>query len=323
MLKNFTGLYNSDQKLRFLKEEYPNELTRKTYGSLLLQLTKFEEFYKKDLCDFSYSEAVDSLIGLRKKTFKSLDVAQTIIVKYINWCMNEGYSSTGINSFKLLNKEDLQKLVHQIAQKESYFTREEIFEMVVDIVNPIDKALIILLFEGVRGRTEFEELRNLKNSDIFISSNTLLLTRDNGDQRVISVEDRSIEILMNAMEQEYYHKGNGEGTGVFATPKLRETDYLLRASDNGKNMNIDERMAVPSINTRFRAFRSFTGISFLNPTLVFQSGLLEKCSIIENESGNIEPENYRQIYRDMNLDDKNWYNLKTMYEMYKKNIASV
>ena len=317
-------LFNPDQKNRFLNEEYPNESTRSTYTSLLVATSKFEVEKQKDLCDFSYSDVVDLMIGLKKKTPKSLDVAQTIITKYVDWCLAEEYSKTGINAFKLLTKEDLKKFVHQVAQKHSYFTRERLFNDVIDkLHNYIDKAMIALLFEGVRGRSivdhTFEELRNLKDTDINPEINIITVRRDNGEERDISVSQKTMDILVVAAKEMDYHKLNGDGKGRFAIRPLKQTPYILRTLD--VEFSDGDKITSSCIVTRFTKFREYTGIKFLNPTLVFQSGLLERCEEKEKEKGELQNEDFRQIYLNVNLDSRRWFSLKEMYEAFKKNKA--
>ena len=317
-------LFNPDQKNRFLNEEYPNESTRSTYTSLLVSTSKFENEKQKDLCDFSYSDVVDLMIGLKKKTPKSLDVAQTIITKYVDWCLAEEYSKTGINAFKLSTKEDLKKFVHQVAQKNSYFTRERLFNDVIDrLYNYVDKAMIALLFEGARGRSiadhTFEELRNLKDADINPEINIITVRRDNGEERDITVSQKTMDILVTATKEMEYHKLNGEGKGRFAIRPLKQTSYILRTLD--VEFSDGDKITSSCIVTRFTKFREYTGIKFLNPTLVFQSGLLERCEEKEKEKGELQNEDFRQIYLNVNLDPRRWFSLKEMYEAFKKNKA--
>lgn len=316
-------LFNKEQKNRFLTEEYPNESTRLTYSSLLGAVGKFEFEKEKDVCDFSYSEAVDTMIGLKKKTFKSLDVAQTIIIKYVDWCLTEGYNRTGINSFKLLNKTDLKKYTHRIAQRYSYINRERLYDIVGQLYNYIDKAILVLLFEGVKGRSNrdhtFEELRNLKFSDLNPETNIVIVTRDNGETLSFNVDERTMDILVVASKEETYYKNNGEGTGRFAIMPLKSTNYILRTLDVESSEG--EKITPSSISTRFKNFREFTGLKFLNPTLISQSGMLERCEEKEKEIGQLQSEDYRQMYRNINLDDRRWFSLKEMHEAYKKNIS--
>lgn len=317
-------LYNPEQKNRFLNENYPNESTRATYTSLLVNIQKFEAEKEKDVCDFSLSEAVELLIGLKKKTYKSLDVAQSILVKYIDWTIEEKYSKTFINSFKLIDKSDLQKYTHQIALRNSYITKEKLFSDVVNqLYNYVDKAIPLLFFEGAKGRSNgdhtFEELRNLRERDLIPEINTIIVTRDNGEQRHIQVDPRTMAILIAASKETEYFKLNGEAKGRFAVMSLKQTEFILRPMDVDRGDSNNIKMTANSINTRFKKFREWTKTPFLNPTLCFHSGLLERCEEKEKEVGELTVENYKQLYRDVNLDDRRYSSLKEMYETYKKN----
>lgn len=317
---NYSRIYNPEIKQKFLEEEYPNQRTRSTYFSVFIQTADFEKDFEKDLCNFSYSEATELLMGLKKKSYKSVDVTQTILIKYVDWCINpeQGYSKTGINPFKLFTKSDLKEFVHQTALIHSFLTRERVFEIISELYNYTDKALIALLFEGVRGRTEsentFEELRNLRDIDVFPDTNELIITRNNGEKRVSTVDKRTIDIVLNAISQTDYHKNNGEAKGKFSIVPLKESNYVLRTIER---RNDNDRIAIPTVNTKFKAFREYTGINFLNPTIIFQSGLLEKCERLEQKLGSLKTDDYRQIYKDLRIDDRGWYTLKEMYESYK------
>lgn len=318
-------LFNPDRKNRFLNENYPNEATRTTYTSLLINIKKFEEEKDKDVCDFSLSEAIELLIGLKKKTLNSLDVAQTILVKYIDWTIEEKYSKTFINSFKLIDKDDLRKYTHRIAQRNSYISREKLYEITGQLYNYIDKAILVLLFEGAKGRSNvdhtFEELRNLKFNDIIPEANIVDVTRDDGTKRSIKVDKRTMDILVAASKETEYFKLNGEGKGRFAVMPLKNTDYILRTLDVESSEG--DKITPSSISTRFKNFREFTGLKFLNPTLVFQSGMLERAEEKEKEKGTLLPEDYRLLYTNVNLDDRRWFSLKEMHEAFKKNKTPV
>lgn len=324
MVKNYSKFYNPERKVRFLEEEYPNDSTRETYASILRNSAKFEKDKSKDVCDFSYSEIVDLMIGLGKKTSKSLNVTKTILIKYVDWCYDQKYTSTP-NQIKLLTKENLLKQTNQIAQKNSIITRDEMYDICNNLYNPIDRAVIALPFEGVRGRTEidntFEELRNLNTADVLVNENTVIATRNNGERRYVQVDKRTTDILVAAINQKDYYKGNGDAKGRFAIMPLKDTGYVLRTIAGRENANLDDKIIATSINNKFKNIRTYTGISFLTPTTLFQSGLIERCEILEKEIGELYPENFRQIYRDLKLDDRSWHDLKEKYKMYKRNIV--
>jgi len=318
-------LFNEEQKNRFLDEKYPNESTRMTNTSILKNVGRFENEKNKDLCRFSYEEVKELLIGMKKKSLKSLGVAYTIIMQYLDWCLAENYSS--MNVLKLVDKkEDLPKYIHQVAQKLSYITREQMYDYCDMLYNYADKALLALLFETVRGRPikdhTFEELRNIKKTDLIPESNTIIVTRDPYGEilfpqsRPITVDPRTMEILQMACLEDTYHKLNGLDDGRFAILPTKDTPYILRTI--GRKNNAEEKITVGNIGSRFKNFRTYTGIKFLNPTLIFQSGMLDRCLQKEVELGELRSENFRQLFRDLELDERSWQGLKEMYETYKQ-----
>ena len=315
-------LFNMELKNDFLNEKYPNESTRMTNASILRSVGRFELEKNKDLSKFSYEELKELLIGMNKKSIDSLEVSYTIIMLYLDWCLDKNYSS--MNVLKLIDKEELPKYINQVAKKNSYFTRERLFSDVIDkLYNYVDKAMVAILFEGGRGRSlsdhTFEELRNLKDTDINPEINLITVTRDNGEERDIKVSQKTMDILVSATKEMEYHKLNGEGKGRFAIRPLKQTPYILRTLD--VEFSDGDKITSSCIVTRFTKFREYTGIKFLNPTLVFQSGLLERCEEKEKEKGELQNEDFRQIYLNVNLDPRRWFSLKEMYEAFKKNKA--
>lgn len=320
-------LYNEEVKNRFLNDKYPNEGTRKTYSSILKNVARFELEKNKDVYSFSYAEAVELLIGMKKKSFASLDVAHTIIMQYVNWAVEEKYCS--INPFALITKDDIKKYIHKVASQKSHFSREQMYQYCDQIYNYIDKSLVVLFFESAKGRPKgkhtFEELRNLKKTDLKPITNTVTLTWDKDPdkekptQRDIIIDSRSMAILLEASEEEEYHKLNGEAEGKMATMPLKDTEYLLRSLDvdNGG----EDRMSPASINTRFKGFRKFTDAKFINPTNTFQSGMIERCAIkekqIKEEEGrDMTSDDFKNIWLNLKLDDKQHSVLKDMYNAY-------
>jgi len=115
-----------------------------------------------------------------------------------------------------------------------------------------------------------------------------------------------------------YHKENGYDTGVLASMPIKDTPYLIRTIEKF-TMEDEDRITVGNINSRFKNFRKYLNMSFLSPTLVYQSGLFDKCLRKELEIGEeLKPIHYKQIFQKLELDDRNGASLKKMYEMFKR-----
>lgn len=310
-------LFNAEIKERFLSN-YTNKSTRRNYRFILAKAKDLEEFFNQDLYSFSFNQFEELMRAFDAKTTKSLGNRRSIIKRYVNWAESQGYCPPNIG-LKLLFKEDLKKYINIVAQENKYITREEMYKICDKLYNYQDKAIVVLPFEGVRGRSDiqhtYEEVRNLKPEDIDIKDNTLKLTRDNGDVRNIKVDERSIDILYNAALEQEYHKGNGESTGKFAIRPLADMPYVIRPIERSDSL---ERISPQAVNSKFYKIRYYLPeYQFLNFTILFQSGMIEKCIEKEKEKGKLQPEDYRNIYTRYGLKEENWYNLKENYTQYK------
>jgi len=321
-------LFNEDRKNCFLNEKYPNESTRSTNTSILRSVGRFEYELDKDLCSFSYEEIKDLLIGMKKKSLRSMGVAYAIIMQYLDWCcLDKHYSS--MNVLKLVNKEDLKKYIHKVAQKNSFISRDQMYDYCNRLHNYVDKALIALLYEGIRGRTKegfsYEEIRNLKKTDLIPEFNIVNVIKDpddlikNPSPRKVQVDQRTMDILIAASKEEYYHKSNGDATDTFSILPLKDTPFIIRSMD--VFFSDDDRMTPGNISSRFRNFRSYLNVKFLTPTLIFKSGLLDKCLSMEKELGELKPDHFKQLYRNLELDERNGNSLKEMYDSYKSSLT--
>jgi hypothetical protein len=123
--------------------------------------------------------------------------------------------------------------------------------------------------------------------------------------------------LLAACKEDTYHKGNGEAQARFAIMPIKDSPYLIRTIDR-LGTGDDDRISVSNVCSRFKNFRQYTGIKFLNPTLVFQSGMFDRCLKREKDVGELRSEDFRQLFRDLNLDERSWSGLKEMYESYKQ-----
>lgn len=322
-LKYDCRLYNNDRKERFLNNEYPNPSTKKTNYLYLTKIGIFEKDKNKDLCDFSYEELKELLVGLKRESENSLNVIFSVITKYFDWCIYEEYIT--YPTHELITKQDKQNAIH----RQQFFKREQIYNLCDGLYNYVDKALIICLYENIKGRPEtnnsFEEIRNLKKTDIYPDINRVILTRNNGDSRFISVNNKTMEILVRARDEVEYFKENGLATGRFATRPLRKTEYLFRTIENGSfSFNNDNRINIASIENKFRSFRRYLDIDYLNATIIFDSGLIEKCEIKAKEliNGVLKPEHFKQILKRLQLNENIYFTLKQKYNLHLNGLNS-
>lgn len=315
-------LYNSQRKRDFLNEVYSNPSTRKTNELYLTKLCFFEKLMEKDVCDFDKEELIDLLKNLYSESENSLNVIFAVICTYNDWCIYNRYSKSKFPNYKCITKEDKRNCVY----KRKFFTRDEMYAMCDKLYNYGDKGIIVSLFENIRGRpilkNSFEEIRNLKKTHLIPEANVVIATRDNDTDRLVKIHPKSMEILVKASQEEEYFKENGQAKGTFATRPYRDTDYIFRTIENGSfSIDNDDRINVGSIENKFRNIRRYLNLESLNATILFDSGLLEKCEVKLKEVGTnkLKPEHFRKILIELKLNDNLYTTLQQKFNLYHKN----
>jgi integrase len=118
------------------------------------------------------------------------------------------------NRFKTFTMTEAKKFVYQQAKKKRYISREKKDEYVKSLVNENDQALIECIYRGIKGRADkegsFEEIINLRKSDIHREEGYITLVKNNGNTRDVYVDDGFIELLLDTYKQDKYLENNGE-----------------------------------------------------------------------------------------------------------------
>jgi integrase len=301
-------MYNKDLKLRFVSEY--DAKTGKTYLSDLVRISSAENYFKKDMFNFSLEQIDEALKGIKFKKESSIVRSVSTYRQYAAWANQNGFVPSKTNLWELLTKDKLNEYVWDYAYKNSFITRDQLYEVISKLVNSVDYLPILLAFEGVYGK-QMSEIRNLKYDDINFSNGLVRLTDDDGSKRTIKIEDkRTLEILQMAKNQTTYQKNNGKSDGGFllGTARVIVTPYVVRkmtTKEIKKDINLDdvyygdEPVGLMAVEARFsRIFRGnrnpnpdkhkdpfVEGYTFLNATNIFKSGYMDYCSKREAEKG--------------------------------------
>jgi len=294
-------MYNKELKDRFVKAY--DVTTMKTYLSDLKRISETEEYFKKDLFNFTYEQIDESLKGIQFKKQSSVERAVSTYRRYASWANQNGFVPSKTNLWELYTSDKLSDYVWQEALQNSFITREQLFDIIKQVSNPVDYMPILLTFEGIYGKT-MSEMINLKYSDINFETGIVKLVNNDGEYRSILIEDkRTLDLIKDADKELYYLKDNGMAEGILSEASVIHTPYVIRkvTSKNPKTNTQDgifygnEKIGIMTIEARFsRIFRGLrnpkpekckapyvTGLSFLNATNVFKSGYFDYCLKLE------------------------------------------
>ena len=305
-------MYNKELKNRFV-EKY-DILTQKTYISDLKRISDSEEIFQKDLFNFTYEQIDEALKGLQFKKLSSVLRAVSTYRMYSNWANSNGFVPSKASQWDLMTSDKLEDYVWEHALKNSYITREQLYnEIVPNISNSVDYIPILLDFEGIYGAGMYD-MRHLKYSDINFDNNTVRISSLDSKGKIVyrtaKIDERTILLLKDAQNDTIYKSASNNAWeyNIIVTP------YVVRKTTKKKSTSYDgifygnEPVTIPVVETRFnRVFRGnrspnpdknkkplIDGFNFLNATNVFKSGYFDYCLNMENKKGELEISDYEK-----------------------------
>ena len=286
--KNKNIFYNQDIKDQYLDEiENP---VQKIFASLpLRKARRTEKIYNKDVYDMTIEELEGVVGDLGCSTANATYNNVVALEAYIKWAIYKGYRKSNLNPLSRIDKVEWSKKF-VATYKNAYFTRDQIEGMASELENPSDKALILALFEGIKGKG-FAELLNLTEKDIREKDGVhqaRLIDKD-GSTRVIEISEMLAMVLINSANRYDYVNKNGKSAGDhFTNSPLEDTPKVFKKARRGKSN--DTELDFTFITRRFTLYKKVFGLRFLKAKHVTDSGIMHMANEL-SEDGYITSEN--------------------------------
>lgn len=197
--------------LKTIKQELSHK-TYQTYEKLLYRVSQYEEKIKggKDSCHFNKNEILDMISFFRFKE-ASCNTLISMLRRYIDFAMKEdvGYLTTGINFAAEIKSSDLRKVINKRAHNEANeLNYEKVKELAEQLANPRDKAIIMGIFNLIRGEN-FSDLINLKRENISWEDKAITLVNEDGEIRLIEdIDDYTLDVFRMALKERVYYSDN-------------------------------------------------------------------------------------------------------------------
>jgi integrase len=322
-----------------IKQEYLDTKPTGTAESdafVLRDFDNYEDQIGKQVYNLSIPELNEMFATLRNSSKRGAGKNKSILVSYIDFCVSKKIVSHMGNRAKYI---DIEKFVSRQALLNKYIPREKVREYANLLYNSQDELLLWLLFIGVRGRTveegTMEEVINLTIDDVNEEEKSLTLRQNDGKFRLLyNVPDCVIDLIKETFEQEFYTENNGEITNNPRIPDPRKSiinktgeyaRYVFRTP--GKN-KFD--IFTPSLlNSRMRKIQNVCDNKYLTYSSLYFSGMLQMCSDIYKEKGEVADRDFDDICIRFNygipeskedLSKKQsayWHVLKDLFNQYK------
>ena len=171
--KGENSMYNEERKLSFINQFYSGRYYP-MLTSLFSKTNIYEEMFEKDVSDFNDFE-IDALFkSFGLTSLSTLETKASILRTYANWSIENNLIRTGINFYNNIKRQELTAYLNTAIKDKKIINREQLLNIIEDLVNPCDKYFILALFEGAYGEN-LEEIISLKESDIDEENNLLKL----------------------------------------------------------------------------------------------------------------------------------------------------
>jgi len=289
-------LYNEDDLKKQFLEQYP-ESTQYSYAFVFDKSFPMEERLEKDLYNFTTQEVIQVLKGAAYSTKNSVELAYRVIDYYLDFATGKGKVNSQLKVTNNITNDMLDEFIN--TSTKTLWSHKEVEEIVHDLVNAQDAAMVLGFYEGISGTDlGYSELLNLRKQDIDYENNELTLHNEKtGEIRTLNVSDELIRLLRSASIETEYRGKNGTGKGVRAESELIESDYVFRnvfaGSIGSKNSTEPSKQAL--VTRRFASIMSVFNLDNFNAKNVRNSGMLKMAKDLYKRDGELTTKQFEEI----------------------------
>ena len=255
-------MINEDRKERFYR--FKLETTVNNIDPIKVQMkrvAKFENIYKKDLCDFSIEEVTEMYKLLNYTSYESLFVVNNTLVSYTNWCISENLVINGQNVYQMLTGEMLVQLLNKTLVEHQIVSRDTVLTWAESLTNPRDRFIMLSIFEYGKSQSNFQDTIYAKMGDIDESTHKMKLYSG----RIVDVSDALIQFAKNSNATLNVNPPYG------ANFHLEENGTIIKKSKTRANNPVNLGRDV--YNCLMKAFK-FLGVEYMSANNLHVSGQL-------------------------------------------------
>ena len=270
VVKALENAYNKETKLKFIEEQYSESEASQYIVSLIFKKTaKWEKSDIKDIYDYDYEELQSLLTNIKPYSLDDAKRKGRYLYFYISWAIENSLRKGNINPLLSVPDEFYESTIDN--NKKIHFTYDEIIDIVEDVRNAQDQALIMLMFDGIKGE-EFKELIGLQYQNIDWNNGIININREdrltgNNVNIDIKVSDRVLYFLERAHHAKTYFTDDEKNR------PLIESNYILKNTKSPRTKE-GNPVSAPLVYTRLNRLKDYLNLEFFSPNAIQQSGMI-------------------------------------------------
>lgn len=192
-------MYNETLKKRYILEKEREVIIDENYlDRLFNKVSKMEEEYQKDVRDFTVYQIKEFYKLLNTSSVDSLYVMNSQLSMYVQWCLSQNLVADNQNHFLEITAEDIKLCINKAMFDKKVITKEMLYKLLNEMLNPRDKFVALGLFEGLKGQN-YQELLELKPEDI--NGNIAKLCTN----RTVTLSEKLCSIIQECIKEDTYY----------------------------------------------------------------------------------------------------------------------
>ncbi len=239
-------LVESEKKNEYLEniKIRNEEKTYELYSKLIDKLDEFEDYKGIQATNMTKLDFMEFLTSLNSSSLSVLYTYKSAINSYLLYATDKQKFTIGLLELDKITQDDLLECINKLTESLQFITEKEYYEIITkvdektgkSIGNYQDKLVIVLLWNKIKGEKSFNELLNLKISDVDFHNKTILT-----NNRVVKLSDIEIDIVQKAIKEQTYIRTTMSKKGVINETfvDILEGDYLVRATAGSTNKDVD------------------------------------------------------------------------------------
>lgn len=205
-------MFNENIKRQFIDYYLSSKYIAKTAVENIFRCSeKLEELADnrkgKDICNFTKTEIEEYYICLQAKSKERISVTNSILKEYKIWAIDVGICYDDTPYFDTFTIKDFKRFISKNVLENKYIGEETLKSYLNEIINPCDQLLLVLLYNGIKGK-QLSEIIDLHINQV--DGNVLHLSSG----RSVEV-DSSIINLIEETNNTYVYYTYGENTKKF------------------------------------------------------------------------------------------------------------
>lgn len=257
-------MYNEVVKQSFIKDYMRSRVVMQTtLTGLFNKVEKFEIEKGKDCCEFNLDEILEMFSRFDARSVNVLENSVTYLRAYGNYMVYHQHIMG--NNYNPITKDMLANCIDPEIIKQKFLSKTEIDELVAQLFNYSDKALILGLFNGISGKN-MEDLVSLRED--MLSDDGKVLIFNSG--KSIEIDESFREILLKAFAED-------ELVSMGETMKIRKVKGVGQLYKEGMNALPEVKLTGDKsfryVYRRIMLIRDYFGIPIFTMKTIQSSGL--------------------------------------------------